>query len=267
MKKLKKLLTSPRVTVAAFVLAIALLGFSTIGGASAALTYYSENYVSTVMLQEIGVNLLENGVVVAHGGETAANAGENPALLRDLYLGSSTQPEAANTPFKPGAQYREALSVQNPAEAQGRDAKTIVEYVRVTIYRYWEKQNEQGDWVKAPELDPSLIELGLPQNNGWVEDTQARTDERIVLYYTQPLQPGEETPPFVTSLSIDPSAASAVRRTTVNDRVVTTYLYDNAGFQLAVVVDAVQEHNAQSAILSAWGRAVDIDGSGTLHLL
>ena len=39
MKKLSKLITSPAVTVTAFVLAAALLLFSTIGGTRAALTY------------------------------------------------------------------------------------------------------------------------------------------------------------------------------------------------------------------------------------
>ena len=43
MDKVKKMITSPKVSVAAFVLAVGLLLFSSIGGARAALTYYSEN--------------------------------------------------------------------------------------------------------------------------------------------------------------------------------------------------------------------------------
>ena len=54
MKKLRNVLTSSKVTLGAFVLAAALLGFSSIGGARAALAYYSENYVSRVAMQDIG---------------------------------------------------------------------------------------------------------------------------------------------------------------------------------------------------------------------
>ena len=44
-----------------FVLAAGLLLFSSIGGARAALTYFSETYVSRVQMSNIGVTLLENG--------------------------------------------------------------------------------------------------------------------------------------------------------------------------------------------------------------
>ena len=40
--------------------------------------------------------------------------------------------------------------------------------------------------------------------------------------------------------------------------IITTYLYDGVQFRLKVEVDAVQEHNAEDAILSAWGRKVSV---------
>ena len=61
MDKVKKMITSPKVSVAAFVLAVGLLLFSSIGGARAALTYYSENYSTRVEMFDIGVTLQENG--------------------------------------------------------------------------------------------------------------------------------------------------------------------------------------------------------------
>ena len=61
MKKAKKILTSPVTTIAAFVLAAGLLLFSSVGGARAALTYFSDDYSSDIRLEEIGVTLLENG--------------------------------------------------------------------------------------------------------------------------------------------------------------------------------------------------------------
>lgn len=113
MKKVKNFLTSPKVSLGAFVLAVALLGFSSIGGARAALTYYSDNYVSRVQMQDIGVTLLENGNAVS-GDE---------ALLQNLVN------EKDGEEFKLGMTYPEAISVQNTG--------SINEYVRVTIYKYW----------------------------------------------------------------------------------------------------------------------------------
>ena len=60
-KKLNKKLASPVVTIALFAAAAAMLLGSTIGGARAALTYYSESYTSRVQMYNIGISLLENG--------------------------------------------------------------------------------------------------------------------------------------------------------------------------------------------------------------
>ena len=61
MKKFSKWITSPTATIALFAVAAGLLLFSTIGGAYAALTYFSETYVGQVELQDIGVTLMEKG--------------------------------------------------------------------------------------------------------------------------------------------------------------------------------------------------------------
>ena len=93
MKQLRRLLSSPAVTVGAFALAACLLAFSTIGGTRAALTYYSENYVSTVQMHELGVSLVENGAVVATGNAVtsarAAREGEQMSALLGTLIGSS----------------------------------------------------------------------------------------------------------------------------------------------------------------------------------
>ena len=54
MKKFRKFIQSPAATVAAFVLAAGLLLFSSVGGARAALTYFSETYATRVQLFDIG---------------------------------------------------------------------------------------------------------------------------------------------------------------------------------------------------------------------
>ena len=53
----------------------------------------------------------------------------------------------------------------------------INEYVRVTVYKYWEKDGE-----KAVDLDPSLINLHFV-TGAWVIDEEASPSERPVLYY------------------------------------------------------------------------------------
>jgi hypothetical protein len=47
--------------------------------------------------------------------------------------------------------------------------------------------------------------------------------------------------------------------------ITTSYDYDGWQFCIEAAVDAVQDHNAEDAIKSAWGRDVTISG-GTLQL-
>ena len=58
--KIRRIITSPAGTLGMFALAVALLMFYSVGGARAALTYYSETYTSRVQMYDIGVTLLEN---------------------------------------------------------------------------------------------------------------------------------------------------------------------------------------------------------------
>lgn len=274
MKKLKKFVASPAVTMASLVLAIGLLLFSTIGGARAALTYYSDNYVSDVQLQQIAVALLENGEVVAEGTSQARAA--------NVLLGWMNEKDFQ---LHLGQTYPEVLAVQNPVSTD--DTENIGQYVRVTVQKYWEVQGEAGS-EKAQELKPDLIDLNLTNlrangssEAGWVQDTSAYTNtaERTVLYYNRPL--GGDNPndprvsvPFADTLTISPDAALYVDKTvetqTTTDGsktvVTTTYVYENATFQIKVTVDAVQQHNAEDAIFSAWGRQVNIASDGTLSL-
>lgn len=285
MKRLKKLAASSAVTMAALVLAVALLGFSGIGGARAALTYYSEDYVSTMQLQEIGVTLRENSATVATGREVGSPVSSKP-LLYDLKL-PDTSPDAEpgaivdvakNEPFQLGTHYVEVLDVFNPtANGVVKDAVNITQYVRVTIYRYWAKVDDTTS-EKHTELDSKLIQLWLDGENldteagaaalaakGWLVDTTATTAERMVLYYTMPVEPkgtnGSDgtTACFADHFSIDPDAGLLV-----NDK--NEFLYKDMDFCLEIKVDAVQDHNAEDAIRSAWGVNVTIGEDGTLSL-
>lgn len=85
-----------------------------------------------------------------------------------------------------------------------------------------------------------------------------------MLYYDRALKcgdentPGETTPLFADTLTISGETARVVKQEETNGVIKTTYAYDGARFCIEVRVDAVQEHNAEAAILSAWGRSVTV---------
>ncbi len=250
MKKLKNFLTSSKVTLGAFILAVALLGFSSIGGARAALAYYSENYVSRVQMQNIGVTLLENGSAVSsrdYGDTADGNWTETSGALLENMI-----PEGEE--FKLGKTYPEELAVQNSG--------SISEYVRVSIYKYWKDENG----AKMPNLSPDLIDLHLT-GNGWLEDTEAKTAERTVLYYSSVLGAGQTSSLFADTLTVDGAVATKVKQVPSEDgkTITAVYEYDGVEFCVEAKVDAVQEHNGQDAIWSAWGRRVTVSG-GSLSL-
>lgn len=251
-KKIKKILTSPVVTLLAFVAAAGLLLFSSVGGARAALTYYSETYSSNVELSEIGVALMENGQPVSMGVSREGSQLLLPDVGQEVVLGKV---------------YTEELAVMNVGD--------INQFVRVTIHKYWQVPGEEeGTWVKTQELNPDLIQLNLRLTDGWMEDENARTasHERTVLYYDRALKCGDEntqgeiTSLFADTLTISGETAKVVKQEEAGGVIKTTYAYDGARFCIEVRVDAVQEHNAEAAILSAWGRSVTVtDGRLSLN--
>ncbi len=238
MKKLKKMIASPVTTIAAFAVAAGLLLFSSVGGARAALTHFSDDYAANIQLHEIGVTLVENGAPVE--GE----------LLKGLL--------AEGEELKLGTAYQEQLNVYNSG--------VINEYVRVSIHKYW--VDSEGEKIRT--LSPELIGLNLVNlGTDWLIDQEASTRERTVLYYNKLLASQSETPLFADKLTIDGSIADRVGETRETSggytTITVTYEYDGARFCIEAKVDGVQEHNAQDAIWSAWGRRVTID-NGVLSL-
>ena len=121
----------------------------------------------------------------------------------------------------------------------------------------------ESDW-------DAVIDLNLKEGSGWVIDKNASTKERTILYYTGILPAGKSTPALSDTLTIDGSIATKVKQdVTEKDgykTITTTYAYDGYNFQLEAEADAVQTHNAQDAIKSAWGVDVDVDGNGNISL-
>lgn len=232
--------------------AVVLLIYSSVGGARAALTYYSQRYDSKLMMQDIGITLLENGKDVHHRIYTEDGLDESKPseLLSHIEK------------FEFGQTYEEKLAVQN----SGR----IPEYVRLTIRTYWE--DAKG---KRVDLDPSLIKIKLDTANGWIVDPEySKTgSERTVLYYTMPLEPNAKTPDATKWITVDSAVKAVVDKTDKKEdptthviTIITTYTYNGLNFVLEAEADGVQTHNAEDAIKSAWGRDVTIGEDGTLSL-
>ena len=289
MKKIKKIITSPIFSIAAVVLAAGLLIFSSVGGARAALTYFSDDYKAQVNQYDIGVTLLENGEPVAYRdyiygrddegnrtgtgtwNETPGEGHWGPLCAKMLGAGEK---------LKLGKEYPEAISIRNSG--------TINEFARVTLYKYW-KKGENKDLTK----DPSLIKLHLTPGTAWDIDYSATgktwfeaddpnyakasdtNDERAVLYYKSLLNSKQDaSAPLSDTLTIDDKVALMVDQvskevgketvdgvTYTTTTITTTYIYDGCEFVIEAHVDAIQEHNAAAAAKSAWGENVRISGS------
>ncbi|MBR6408359.1 MAG: hypothetical protein IKS19_07270 [Clostridia bacterium] len=246
------------VTVILFALAVLLLLFGTVGGIRAALTYFSQTYSSRLSTLNIGITLNENGVPV--GRRDYDSDGKWKEETGELLTNMLSEGEELVV----GKAYDEALTVTNSG--------SIDEYVRVTIYKYWMDQNG-----KRTNLSPDLIHLNLT-NDGWIRDdlystkaNDSRYKERTVLYYTKPLAVGETTTALSDKLSIDSSIGTKVRQETKTENgyttITTIYDYDGVQFCVEAEADGVQTHNAKDAILSAWGRNVEISDDGTLSLV
>ncbi len=245
MKKNRRTSHGKKTTFALLGLAGVLLMGSAVGSTRAALTYYSENYTAEIKIHQIGVSLLENGKVVSSRDYEEDKWSETTgALLQDM-LGEDEK-------LALGKRYDETLSVQNSGD--------IDQYVRVRIYKYWTKKDSDA---KETSLSPDLIKLNLVNQGQWINPNPgAENKECTELYYKGVLPAGASAVNFADGISIDTKLAAEVDVTQEGNTITTTYKYDGVEFHVNVEVDAVQTHNAQDAIRSAWG--VDAQAIGML---
>ena len=249
MKKIDRFLRKKAAAPLLTALAAVLLLGSGIGLTRAQLTIFSDTYSNRVSMEDIGVTLLENGDAVAsrdydssRADGTWTTSGSGELLANMIGSGDSLVFEK---------EYPEAISVKNSG--------TVNTYVRVSIYKYW----TDADGSKMTALSPELIKLELVGDGSWIEDKEAATTERSVFYYNELLDAGDTTSDLTDTIAISNAVAKKVTQTVSEDgkKIVTTYDYDGVSFHLEAHVDAVQEHNAEEAIKSAWGRAVTISGT------
>lgn len=251
MKKVKEFLSKPIVTILLFVMALGLLIASGTGATQAALTYYSDTYQSRLQLTKIGVSLLENGEIVSYRDYDQNDVwSEATGTLLDKRFDEKN-------PIQVGVTYPEVITVQNTGD--------INEFVRVTIRAYW----TDADGNKDMSVDPDLINLNYVNQEVWLEDTSDQTDERKVFYYKDLLDVDRTTLPLIDSFSIDKTLnqhKKVITEEKDGKKVIkTVYTYDELNFCIEAKVDAVQEHNAEQAIHSSWGKNVQVDGT-TLRL-
>lgn len=237
------------VTYALFFLAAVMLLGSAVGSTRAALTYRSDNYMKEISVSQIGVTLLENGETVSSRDydkdewKVSTNRGgayTSGELFKNLLKKDETL--ALNK------KYDEKLAVKNSG--------TIDEYVRVRIYKYWMQNGK-----KITSLSPDLIDLNLVNKDTWIPNPD-NTRECTELYHKGILNSGSVTKEFADTVRISEKVAAEVEQQQNGNIIKTVYKYDGVEFHVDVEVDAVQTHNAQDAIRSAWG--VDASALGIL---
>lgn len=240
-------------TLVLFLCASSLLLLGTVSGIQATLTYFSAYYTAQIEAADIGVTLVENGTDLSYRNYSGRDNRWN------THTGTlaATLPDQSGGKIQLGRLYREELSLRNSGK--------IDQYVRVRIFRSW--VDEAGE--KITTLSPALIDIHFLTDT-WLLDESASTPERTVLYYPYILAPGQETPLFADTLRLDSAIASSVREETQvrEDGTIVIraiYAYDGMRFCLEVEADALQTHNAEDAIRSAWGVDASVSG-GILRL-
>ena len=213
-----------------------LLALSTLGSSRAALSYYSENYQARMERYHLGTALIENGEEVSfwtYDEETGEWEGKSPGKLLE-----GLEEEGS---LIPGKEYQEELRVKNTGSVDA--------YVRVILYRSF----RDGLGEKAPGVDPGLMRIGFA-GNGWEADEETATRERMILYYREPLKPGETTEPLTKSISLN----GDILRLGLGEESLEA--------ELRAEADAVQARQGEKAVRSAWGVEVEISPGGTLSL-
>ena len=252
MKKIKDLLLKRGVVIGAFVLAAVLLSYAGIGTARGALTVLSQTLTERMETTDLGVTIIENGTDVS-GDALLSSIGEKDAD------GNLTQIALGKT-------YENTLAARN--------TESTNEYVRVTIRKYWVDEN--GD--RVTDLSPDMISLKLgdldlydddvTQYGAWQKDADATTTERVVLYYGSLLAGGSDTAAFADNITISPELAAEVSQAPDpknSSKIITTYKYNGVSCCIEAHVDAVQENNAQDAIISSWGVNASISADEEAH--
>ena len=207
---------------------------------------------ATMEMESIGTSIVENGNVVANR-DYNSDSWEGTASGA---LFSNMTEEIDN--FKLGKRYSYEISVKNSGD--------IDTYVRMIITKTIRDAN--GD--KDTTISPELIELEFSDED-WIIAENQSTRERTVCYYKKILEMGSTTPNLINSIKVDNSIGKISTEKLVTDEngyetIEVGYAGAEKSFNLDMEVDAVQTHNAATAIKSAWGVNVTVDSNGDIEL-
>lgn len=225
-----------------FAAGLVLVGASGVGATRAAMTYQSNAQSVDFSTASLSVDLQE-----MQDGKYETVDGNDTLKFTDI----------TSSEFHIGQTYNEKVRIVNTSEQ-------YAEYVRVLIRKSW--VNEDGS--KNTELNPEMIEL--PVAEGWVEDVSEETAEGKVYYYKKPIAAGAAVD-FLQTITVNNEVMSYV--TTVKSgssepgikgTITNVYKYNGESFNVEVRVDAVQAHNAEAALLGAWGLDATVNESGVI---
>ena len=225
-----------------FAAGLVLVGASGVGATRAAMTYQSNAQSVDFSTASLSVDLQE-----MQDGKYETVDGNDTLKFTDI----------TSSEFHIGQTYNEKVRIVKTSEQ-------YAEYVRVLIRKSW--VNEDGS--KNTELNPEMIEL--PVAEGWVEDVSEETAEGKVYYYKKPIAAGAAVD-FLQTITVNNEVMSYV--TTVKSgssepgikgTITNVYKYNGESFNVEVRVDAVQAHNAEAALLGAWGWDATVNESGVI---
>lgn len=205
-----------------------------------------------VEMSSIGTSIVENGVVVANRNYVSDGKWDETSgiLFRNIV--------DVNGNLKIGKKYPYEISVKNSGE--------IDTYVRIIL----KKSMYNKDGEKATDLSLDALDLHLLNSDDWIVDETVTTKDRMVMYYKKILLVGETTTSLTDYIRIDDSILWKAEEKNITEKngyatIMMDYTYDGINFAIDIEADAVQTHNAEEAIQSAWGRDVTIDSNGNIE--
>lgn len=205
-----------------------------------------------VEMSSIGTSIVENGVVVANRNYGSDDKWDETSgiLFRNIV--------DVNGNLKIGKKYPYEISVKNSGE--------IDTYVRIIL----KKSMYNKDGEKATDLSLDALDLHLLNSDDWIVDETVTTKDRMVMYYKKILLVGETTTSLTDYIRIDDSILWKAEEKNITEKngyatIMMDYTYDGISFAIDIEADAVQTHNAEDAIRSAWGRDVTIDSNGNIE--
>ena len=183
------------------------------------------------------------------------------AVAGFLILGSTVGSTRAALTY-----YSENYAVQAEVSKIGI---SLLENGEIISKRDYDKDNqwmeEHGELLKNLVGKDEKFALGKAYDEALTVQNSGSID--TVLYYTRLLPAGESAPAISDTLTVDPSIGTKVKEQVVSEEdgkktIKTIYEYDGYHFTIDAEADAVQTHNAQDAIKSAWGIDVTVSEDG-----